>query len=33
MKGFQPRNIKSMRSFAEAWPDESFVQGVLAQLP
>lgn len=33
MKGFSPRNLKYMRTFAEAWPDESFVQGVLAQLP
>lgn len=33
MKGFSPRNLKYMRAFAEAWPDESFVQGVLAQLP
>ncbi len=33
MKGFSPRNLKYMRTFAEAWPDESFVQEVLAQLP
>lgn len=33
MKGFSPRNLKYMRTFAEAWPDASFVQGVLAQLP
>jgi predicted nuclease of restriction endonuclease-like (RecB) superfamily len=33
MKGFSPRNLKYMRTFAEAWPDEPFVQGVLAQLP
>jgi predicted nuclease of restriction endonuclease-like (RecB) superfamily len=33
MKGFSPRNLKYMRAFAEVWPDESFVQGVLAQLP
>ncbi|NJC29460.1 putative nuclease of restriction endonuclease-like (RecB) superfamily [Xanthomonas arboricola] len=33
MKGFSPRNLKYMRAFAEAWPDESFVQAVLAQLP
>lgn len=31
MKGFSPRNLKYMRAFAEAWPDESMVQGVLAQ--
>ena len=33
MKGFSPRNLKYMRAFAEAWPDGSMVQGVLAQLP
>jgi len=33
MKGFSPRNLKYMRAFAEAWPDESFVREVLAQLP
>ena len=33
MKGFSPRNLKYMSAFAEAWPDEEFVQGVLAQLP
>jgi predicted nuclease of restriction endonuclease-like (RecB) superfamily len=33
MKGFSPRNLKYMRAFAEAWPDASFVQEVLAQLP
>ncbi len=33
MKGFSPRNLKYMRAFAEAWPDATFVQGVLAQLP
>lgn len=32
MKGFSPRNLKYMRAFAEAWPDESFVQAVLAQM-
>ena len=32
MKGFSPRNLKYMRAFAEAWPDEAIVQGVLAQL-
>lgn len=31
MKGFSPRNLKYMRSFAEAWPDESIVQEALAQ--
>ena len=33
MKGFSPRNLKYMRAFAQAWTDEEFVQGVLAQLP
>lgn len=33
MKGFSPRNLKYMRSFAKAWPDGTFVQEVLAQLP
>lgn len=33
MKGFSPRNLKYMRAFAEAWPDEGFVQQVAAQLP
>lgn len=33
MKGFSPRNLKYMRAFAEACPDQSFVQGALAQLP
>ena len=26
MKGFSPRNLKYMRAFAEAWPEEEFVQ-------
>jgi len=33
MKGFSPRNLKYMRAFAEAWPDEQFVQQVAAQMP
>jgi predicted nuclease of restriction endonuclease-like (RecB) superfamily len=33
MTGFSPRNLKYMRAFAEAWPDESFVQQVAAQIP
>lgn len=33
MKGFSPRNLKYMRSFAQAWPEAEFVQVVLAQLP
>ena len=32
MKGFSPRNLKYMRAFAEAWPDEPFVQQVAAQI-
>jgi predicted nuclease of restriction endonuclease-like (RecB) superfamily len=32
LKGFSPRNLKYMRAFAEAWPDEQFVQEVLAQI-
>lgn len=33
MKGFSPRSLKYMRSFASAWPDERFVQQPVAQLP
>ena len=33
MKGFSPRNLKYMRAFAEAWPEEEFVQQVAAQIP
>lgn len=33
MKGFSLRNLKYMRSFAEAWPDDSIVQQAAAQLP
>ena len=33
MKGFSPRNLKYMRAFAEAWPEESIVQQAAAQLP
>lgn len=33
MKGFSPRNLKYMRSLAEAWPDGQFVQQPVAQLP
>ncbi|WP_211309396.1 PDDEXK nuclease domain-containing protein [Rivihabitans pingtungensis] len=32
-KGFSPRNLKYMRAFAQAWPDEAIVQEALAQLP
>jgi hypothetical protein len=33
LQGFSPRNLKYMRAFAEAWPDEQFVQQVAAQMP
>ena len=33
MKGFSPRNLKYMRAFAQAWPDEAIVQQAAAQLP
>jgi predicted nuclease of restriction endonuclease-like (RecB) superfamily len=33
MKGFSARNLKYMRAFADAWPDEQFVQQVAAQMP
>jgi predicted nuclease of restriction endonuclease-like (RecB) superfamily len=33
MKGFSPRNLKYMRAFAAAWPDEQFVQQLAAQIP
>lgn len=33
MKGFSSRNLKYMRAFAEAWPDEQFVQQAVAQIP
>lgn len=32
MKGFSPRNLKYMRAFAEAYPDQTIVQEVLAQI-
>jgi predicted nuclease of restriction endonuclease-like (RecB) superfamily len=32
MKGFSPRNLKYMRAFAEAWPEEPIVQAELAQI-
>ena len=32
MTGFSPRNLKYMRTFAEAWPDEQIVQAPLAQI-
>jgi predicted nuclease of restriction endonuclease-like (RecB) superfamily len=33
MTGFSPRNLKYMRAFAEAWPDEPIVQQLVAQIP
>ena len=33
MKGFSPRNLRYMRAFAEAWPDQAFVQQAVAQIP
>lgn len=33
IKGFSPRNLKYMRAIAEAYPDEQFVQQVVAQIP
>jgi predicted nuclease of restriction endonuclease-like (RecB) superfamily len=33
MTGFSLRNLKYMRSFAEAYPDEQIVQQVVAQIP
>jgi len=33
MKGFSPRNLIYMRSFARAWPDSEIAQRPVAQLP
>ncbi|WP_165223270.1 PDDEXK nuclease domain-containing protein [Aquisphaera insulae] len=33
MSGFSPRNLKYMRAFAEAWPEEPIVQQLVAQIP
>ena len=33
MKGLSARNLKYMRAFADAWPEESIVQQAAAQLP
>ena len=33
IKGFSPRNLKYMRSFAQLYPEKSIVQQVAAQLP
>ena len=32
VSGFSPRNLKYMRKFALAWPDEEFVQRTVAQI-
>jgi predicted nuclease of restriction endonuclease-like (RecB) superfamily len=33
MRGLSARNLKYMRAFAEAWPDEAIVQQLAAQIP
>jgi predicted nuclease of restriction endonuclease-like (RecB) superfamily len=33
LKGFSPRNLKYMRAFAAAYPEEQFVQQLAAQIP
>lgn len=33
MTGLSSRNLKYMRAFAEAWPDEQIVQQLVAQIP
>ncbi|MCW3095203.1 MAG: hypothetical protein JWL77_821 [Chthonomonadaceae bacterium] len=33
IKGFSPRNLRYMRSFADAWPDEAILQQVAAKIP
>nr|WP_234711125.1 DUF1016 N-terminal domain-containing protein [Nostoc punctiforme] len=33
MKGFSAHNLKYMRAFAEAYPDEQIVQQLVAQIP
>ena len=33
IEGFSPRSLKYMRALAEAWPEEAFVQQLIAQLP
>lgn len=33
MKGLSPRNLKYMRAFAEAWPEEAIVHQAGAQIP
>ena len=33
MRGFSPRNLKYMRTFAEQWPNREIVQCTVAQIP
>jgi predicted nuclease of restriction endonuclease-like (RecB) superfamily len=33
VEGFSPRNLRYMRTFAEAWPDEPILQQLAAKLP
>jgi hypothetical protein len=33
IKGFSPRNLKYMRAFAGAWPDEAFCKRCLHKSP
>lgn len=33
VQGFSPRNLRYMRAFAEAWPDEPILQQAVADLP
>ena len=33
MRGFSPRNLQYMRTFAGAWPDREFAQRAVAQIP
>lgn len=32
MKGFSPRNLRYMRSFADSYPDEQFLQQAVAKI-
>jgi len=33
VEGFSPRNLRYMRSFAEAWPEPEILQQLIAKLP
>ena len=33
VEGFSPRNLRYMRAFAEAWPEEAILQQLVAKLP